>query len=195
MTWLCLLELIWDATSLAARGHRWVAAFRLFGFNVFRNTYKPLFAETIVNFWNRLLLLQGAAGAVFLLSYLSTFFSRLAEIENFAAVFAAAFVGNLYYHFLQMKNPLMVGYLAEVAEGFIPRMIYCLFSQLGLLFHAAPTAAARESFASRSCDGTFRQTQAYRGGVDVLCTTQLLESQDRLPRAATGENILSFFGL
>ena len=38
---------------MGANGHVIVGCLRLFGFNVFRNTYKPLLAETIVEFWNR----------------------------------------------------------------------------------------------------------------------------------------------
>jgi len=134
MTWLCLyLELIWDAASLAARGHRWVAALRLFGFNVFRNTYKPLLAETIVDFWNRYyyyfkeLLVE----FFFYPTYLR-FFRAWPKLRMFAAVFAAAFVGNMYYHFLQMRNPAAVGDLAEVAEGRSPRMIYCFILAVGI---------------------------------------------------------------
>ena len=52
--WLSLyLELIWETLSLAAKGHVWVGVIRLFGFNIFRNTYKPLLAQTVVEFWNR----------------------------------------------------------------------------------------------------------------------------------------------
>jgi len=47
------LELVWETLSLAAKGHVWIGVLRLFGFNVFRNTYKPLLAETVVDFWNR----------------------------------------------------------------------------------------------------------------------------------------------
>ena len=47
------LELIRDILKLAAFGHVIVGSLRLLGFNVFRNTYKPLLAESIVEFWNR----------------------------------------------------------------------------------------------------------------------------------------------
>lgn len=54
VTWISLyLELIWETLFLAVKGHVWVGVLRLFGFNVFRNTYKPLLAETLVEFWNR----------------------------------------------------------------------------------------------------------------------------------------------
>ena len=45
--------LVWDVLKIAARGHEIVGALRLFGFNVFRNTYKPLLAPSLVEFWNR----------------------------------------------------------------------------------------------------------------------------------------------
>ncbi len=52
--WISLyLELIWEALYIAAKGHVWIGVLRLYGFNVFRNTYKPLLAESVVEFWNR----------------------------------------------------------------------------------------------------------------------------------------------
>lgn len=134
MTWVSLyLELIWDASSLAAHGHRWVAALRLFGFNVFRNTYKPLLAETVIDFWNRYyyyfkeLLLE----FFFYPTYLRVFRSS-PKLRLLAAVFAAAFFGNMYYHILQMKDPLVIGHLAEIVLSWTPRMIYCFLLALGI---------------------------------------------------------------
>lgn len=46
-------ELIYQVLYHAIRGHQIIAVLRLFVFNVFRNTYKPLLAESISEFWNR----------------------------------------------------------------------------------------------------------------------------------------------
>src|SRR6187431_953360 len=52
--WLSIfLELFAVTLELAASGHMVIGCLRLFGFNVFRNTYKPLLAQSIVDFWNR----------------------------------------------------------------------------------------------------------------------------------------------
>jgi len=46
-------DLIWNTLTIAVKGHRYIGVLRLCGFNVFRNTYKPLLAESVVEFWNR----------------------------------------------------------------------------------------------------------------------------------------------
>ena len=46
-------ELFEQVLRLAVKGHLIIGMLRLYGFNAFRNTYKPLLAESIVEFWNR----------------------------------------------------------------------------------------------------------------------------------------------
>ena len=48
-----ILQLLRDVLRWAAYGHGVVGILRLFGFYAFRNTYKPLLSQTILEFWNR----------------------------------------------------------------------------------------------------------------------------------------------
>jgi hypothetical protein len=135
-TWVSLyLELIWDVLGLAARGHKWVAALRALGFNVFRNTYKPLLAESLVDFWNRYyyyfkeLLVE----FFFYPTYLR-YFRTWPKLRMFAAVFAAAFVGNMYYHFIQGVEHLAAGQVLLLWQNLSPRMLYCFPLALGIYF-------------------------------------------------------------
>jgi hypothetical protein len=135
-TWVSLyVELIWDVVRLATRGHKWVAALRGFGFNVFRNTYKPLLAESLVDFWNRYyyyfkeLLVE----FFFYPTYLR-YFRAWPKLRMFTAVFAAAFVGNMYYHFIQRAEALASGEFMDAWEDLSPRMLYCLPLALGIYF-------------------------------------------------------------
>ena len=137
MTWASLyLELIWETLDLAARGHVWIGLLRLCGFNVFRNTYKPLLAESIVDFWNRYyyyfkeLLVE----FFFFPTYVRYFRTR-PKLRRFAAVFAAAFVGNMYYHFLQART--LMGATARATmkiSTMSPRLGYCFLLALGIYF-------------------------------------------------------------
>ncbi|HRD94675.1 MAG TPA: hypothetical protein PK201_16260 [Accumulibacter sp.] len=43
-------ELVWQVLRHAAHGHMIIGTLRLFGFNVFRNTYKPLLSESVLAF-------------------------------------------------------------------------------------------------------------------------------------------------
>ncbi|HXK30426.1 MAG TPA: hypothetical protein VJ646_19445 [Candidatus Binatia bacterium] len=135
-TWVSLyIELISDTLKMAARGHKWIAALRALGFNVFRNTYKPLLAESIVDFWSRYyyyfkeLLLE----FFFFPTYLR-YFRQHPKLRMLVAVFAAALVGNMYYHLLQGGSALAAGRVVGVVMGLSPRLIYCFLLASGIYF-------------------------------------------------------------
>jgi hypothetical protein len=52
----------------------------------------------------------------------------------FAAVFAAAFVGNMYYHFLEGRISFARGEFLQMVQALSPRMIYCGMLTLGIYF-------------------------------------------------------------
>jgi hypothetical protein len=107
-------ELVWQVLRMARNGHGVVAVLRLFGFNVFRNTYKPLLAESVHEFWNRYyyyfkeLLVNFFFMPVFMQCN-GAFFQKWQRLRLFVAIFAAAFVGNMYYHLLYKENLLLHG--------------------------------------------------------------------------------------
>ncbi len=94
-------DLIYATLALAVSGHFIIGTLRLFGFNLFRNTYKPLLAQSIVDFWNRFyyyfkeLLVDFFFYPTFL-----TYCKTSPRLRMFIAIMAAAFVGNAYYHLL-----------------------------------------------------------------------------------------------
>jgi len=100
VSWLVLYgHLMLITLTVAIFGHRVIACFRLFGFDLLRNTYKPLLAQSVVDFWNRYyyyfkeLLVE----FFFFPVYLNCFRMR-PKLRMFVAVMAAAFLGNLYFH-------------------------------------------------------------------------------------------------
>jgi len=125
--WLSLyLELIWETLALAAKGHVWVGVIRLFGFNIFRNTYKPLLAQTIVEFWNRYYYyFKELMMECFFLPTYARWFRNSPRARVVAAVFAAAFAGNMYYHLLQHKEPLVSAEWNRLWSLLGARLIYC----------------------------------------------------------------------
>ncbi|HUR70419.1 MAG TPA: hypothetical protein VMZ02_00445 [Candidatus Limnocylindrales bacterium] len=132
--WLSLyLELIWETLSLAAKGHVWVGVIRLFGFNIFRNTYKPLLARTIVEFWNRYYYyFKELMMECFFLPTYARHFRQWPRLRVIAAVFAAAFVGNMYYHLLQHKEPLVLGDWNKLWSLLGARLVYCAMLAVGI---------------------------------------------------------------
>jgi len=134
VVWLSLyLELIWECLFIAAKGHVWIGILRLFGFNVFRNTYKPLLAESVVDFWSRYYYYfkELMVEFFFLPTYLRYFRDR-PVLRIVAAVFAAAFFGNMYYHLLQAKHPLIEADFERLWWLLGPRLIYCFLLAAGI---------------------------------------------------------------
>lgn len=131
--WLALYgELILQVLKLAASGHLIIGYARLCGFYVFRNTYKPLLAESVVEFWNRYyyyfkeLLLQ-----FFFFPTFARHFKQHPRLRLFAAVFASAFLGNLYYHVVQAESLVRADWEA-LSAMLVPRTLYCFLLALGI---------------------------------------------------------------
>jgi hypothetical protein len=134
LAWLSLFLELFDVTlGFAIWGHMVIGALRLFGFNVFRNTYKPLLAQSLVEFWRRFYYYfkELLTEFFFLPTYVSTF-KAFPRLRIFAAVMSAAFLGNIYYHVLldleDLANVGFGGALARVG----PRSIYCFLLALGI---------------------------------------------------------------
>jgi hypothetical protein len=132
--WACLgIELVAATLELAIHTHFAIGILRLFGFRVFRNTYKPLLAGTLVDFWNRYyyyfkeLLVE----FFFFPTYLRVFKGR-PRLRIFAATMAAAGVGNLYYHVMRDSRELFLMPRGEAASRVASRALYSLVLSLGI---------------------------------------------------------------
>jgi hypothetical protein len=148
--WMSLyVALVWDVLKLAARGHEIVGILRLFGFNVFRNTYKPLLAPSVVEFWNRYyyyfkeLLVE----FFFFPTYVRRF-RRSPRLRIFAATLAAAGFGNLYYHLLQHDAFMLTLRWATIAPWLLSRGFYCLLLSVGIYLSMRREQARRGTVAA-----------------------------------------------
>ena len=127
------LELIYTTTRLAVYGHIVIGSLRLLGYNAFRNTYKPLLATSIVEFWNRFYYYFKEL-LVEMFFYPAFYRSGWANprLRMLIAVFAAAFAGNAYFHLLRDYEPVLAGDWQVVETYWIPRLIYCFLLALGI---------------------------------------------------------------
>ena len=125
-------ELVREVLGLGSKGHLIIGYLRMGGFNVFRNTYKPLLAETLVEFWNRFYYyFKELLVHFFFFPTFTRYFKRYPRLRMFTAVFAAAFFGNMYYHII--KGPLFLkGDWAGLWKAFNPRLVYCFALALGI---------------------------------------------------------------
>ncbi len=134
LAWVSLYcELFRHVLSLAVKGHVIIGTLRLFGFYVFRNTYKPLLSETVVEFWNRFYYYfkEIMVDFFFFPTFVSWFRKRPA-LRLFAAVFMAAFVGNMYYHLINRERELAHGDFHALWLQLQSRLLYCFLLSLGI---------------------------------------------------------------
>jgi hypothetical protein len=136
VAWLALyFDLVWQTLKVATNGHLIIGLLRLFGFNVFRNTYKPLLAETLISFWNRYYFyFKELLATFFFYPIFSRWFKAQPKLRLFAAVIASAFFGNLYYHFIKAEASLLSEPGYGVIDGHQSHAFYCLLLAFGLFF-------------------------------------------------------------
>lgn len=130
---LLYLDLVRNTLELAIAGHVVVGSLRLLGFNVFRNTYKPLLAESVVDFWSRYYFYfkELLVDFFFYPTYLRLRSTPL-PLRLFAATFAAACLGNVYYHVLFEPEPVLYLDFQRAWAMWGPRFVYCALLAFGI---------------------------------------------------------------
>jgi hypothetical protein len=101
--WISLISSFFnDLMELTIGGGAIIAFARLSGFRLLRNTYSPLSAKSIADFWNRYYFFykELLVDFFFYPTFLS-FFRNQRKLRLFFATFMSACVGNLLYHFLR----------------------------------------------------------------------------------------------
>ncbi len=196
-TWASLyFELVWDTLIIAARGHQWIGVLRLFGFNVFRNTYKPLLAESIIDFWNRYYYyFKELLVEFFFFPTYARCFRKSLRLRMLAAVFAAAFVGNMYYHLLQAKNDLIAGQWAELWGHLGPRLFYCALLSLGIYFSMLRQQKQRGKVgAGKAGMADFRKLRRIAGVWTFFSLINLWDIRSSLTILGRARFLFSLFG-
>jgi hypothetical protein len=99
--WLAVLvQFVEGILTITIAGNVVVACVRMSGFNILRNTYKPLYSATIAEFWNRFYFyFKELLVEFFFFPAYIRYFKRHGRLRLAAATFAAATLGNLIYHF------------------------------------------------------------------------------------------------
>lgn len=103
LNWLALAaNFFYKLVAFSVWGHGIIATCRMAGYNALRNTYSPLRAATIAEFWNRYyyyfkeLLVEHFFYPAFL-----RYGKKTPRLRLFFATMAAAGFGNVLYHFLR----------------------------------------------------------------------------------------------
>lgn len=134
LSWAAVyFELINEVLGHAIGGHKIIGIARLFGFHVFRNTYKPLLSKSVVEFWNRFYYyFKEIMVEFFFYPTFAKWFRRQPRLRLFAAVFMAAFVGNTYYHAMRKMEYFAYNGVFDPGYAFYNRLFYCLLLSIGI---------------------------------------------------------------
>jgi hypothetical protein len=148
-------ELFHAIIALAFFGHTVVGIFCLMGFRIPRNTQAPLLATTLVDFWGRYYF--------YFKELLMDFFFFPAFVRTSAApvlwrtlgaTWAAAFLGNFYYHAALYAPVLAMGDARGYRSLILARLVYCALLASGLCLSFAralkkPQAAGKKAGPAR----------------------------------------------
>jgi len=133
-----------DVLSISIWGGIIVACARLAGFRLLRNTYRPLQATTLIEFWNRYyfyykeLLVDHFFYPTFL-----RYFRTHRKLRMFFATFAAACLGNLLFHFIRDIRLVAEMGLSKALAGEASHAFYTLLLATGLGLSQLRTRTAR----------------------------------------------------
>ncbi len=190
-SWFAIyLELIRRVLQVAILGHGVVGVFRLFGFHIFRNTYKPLLSETISQFWARLeFYYKELLVDFFFLPTFSRWFRRWPALRTFAAVFAAAVVGNTYCHLIDLDQGVLVLQDFHAVWAHRSRLFYCVLLAVGI-FVSMQREKRRGGLAPRA--GLFPRAARI---LAVWTFFALIRIWDHFPEVSFVTRTQFFFGL
>lgn len=114
-------------------GHIVTACCWMAGFNILRNTYKPLRARTLSEFWNRFYYyFKELLVEFFFFPTFTRYFKRHRQIRMFVATMAAATLGNMIYHFLRDYKYVAEMGLWKALVGFQTYTFYAIVLGVGI---------------------------------------------------------------
>ena len=135
--------------QLSVWGHQIVACMRMAGFRALRNTWRPLEARTVAEFWNRYYFyFKELLVDLFFYPTFTRYFRKYRRLRMVAATMAAACFGNALFHFLRD-----ISYIEELgwwraAVGFQTYLFYTLV--LGAAISVSQLRAKRKQPPSQS---------------------------------------------
>lgn len=186
-------ELFLNVLNRAAKGHLIIGVLRVFGFYVFRNTYKPLLSQTVVGFWNRYYYyFKELLVEFFFYPTFARWFRKKARLRLFAAVFMAAFVGNMYYHLIRMTGELVARDLETVWSVLSLRTVYCLLLSIGIFVSMLREQKRLRQERSRSL---FRKAAAIFGVWSFFALINIWNQRGAGTLESTAKFLLGLVGL
>ncbi len=134
MSWVSLiLSYFYDLMTVTMWGGSIVGVARLAGFRLPRNTYNPLGAKTLTEFWNRYYyFFKELLVDFFFYPTFFTFFRKRKKLRLFFATFMSACVGNLLFHFLRDIHFIAEMGWAKALAGEASHAFYTFLLAIGI---------------------------------------------------------------
>jgi hypothetical protein len=178
-SYVCWASLIvfyfYKLISIAVWGHRLVACCRMAGFDALRNTYRPLSSTSVAEFFNRYYFYYKELLVYFF--FFPTFLrlpARLGRLRVAISIFAAACLGNTYYHFTRE-----IGYIQEHGLWAAVKTFQVFFFYTVVL--ATAIAMSRRRNQPDASQGFFRSTVRPAILVSVFyCLLSIFSTTDRI---------------
>jgi hypothetical protein len=161
--------------TISVWGHTIIACCRMAGFRALRNTYRPLTARTIAEFWNRYYFYFKELLVDFF--FYPTFFRLFkgrTRVRLATATFAAAGLGNMFFHFTRDVGFIPQMGLWRALLGFHVYAFYCLVLSTGIIISQLRTARRRVQTASR-----WSQFKSQFGVLLFFCLLQVFDDPGR----------------
>jgi hypothetical protein len=170
-----LMHFVEKTLVITIWGNTIVACCRMAGFNILRNTYRPFYATTLTEFWNRFYFYfkELLAEFFFFPAYIR-YFKKYRKLRLIAATIAAATFGNMIYHFcLEIGYVLDLG-LAKAVTGFQVYTCYALI--LGVAISISQLRGKRVPPASMPF---YRRALAVAGVLAFYCLLEVFDYDGR----------------
>jgi hypothetical protein len=175
MAWASLVAHFIEALlGISISGHIAVACCRMSGFNILRNTYRPLQSQTVADFWNRYYYyFKELLVEFFFLPAYVRYFKKYRRLRLAVATFAAATFGNALYHlckdFFYVTD---MGFWAALA-GFRVYLLYSTILGAGIV---ASQLRGHKLDANRPW---FRRALASSGVLAFFCLLEVFDYEGR----------------
>lgn len=170
-----LMHFVEKTLVITIWGNTIVAYCRMAGFNILRNTYRPFYATTLAEFWNRFYFyFKELLAEFFFFPAYVRYFKRYRKLRLVAATIAAATVGNMVYHFsLEIGYVLDLG-LVKALAGFQVYAFYALV--LGVAISISQLRGKRATPGSLPF---FRRALAVAGVLIFYCLLEVFDYDGR----------------
>ena len=187
MAWAGVVAHFLDGVlSVPIAGNMVVACVRMAGFHILRNTYKPLYATTVAEFWNRFYYyFKELLVEFFFFPTYIRYFKHNRRLRLAVATLAAATLGNLVYHFCRDSDYVFYLGLWRALAGFQVYAFYALVLGLAISISQWRGKHAPESLPF------YRRVISSAGVIGFYCLLEIFDYEGRNHSLRTH---LAFFG-